>query len=198
MQLNTEAADCKIQPRGGCRWVPVLFGIAGILIGVGVPLLDEALHVGSNTVDTDSAGAWWQRPPPSWTVTWPGVMVCISCFVMQYALSGGLPHLLPASAPPVVDDAILLILALAVFATFDGTAPGAILALATCVGGPLIEVGLINAPGLDLYHYTAPDVWGIPTWIAWVYACGGPAVGNLGRMVWAELKQQQQQRQLRS
>jgi hypothetical protein len=39
-----------------------------------------------------------------------------------------------------------------------------------------------------LYRYTHPDVAGVPSWVPWVYACGGPAVGNLGRRVWADLQ----------
>ena len=34
------------------------------------------------------------------------------------------------------------------------------------------------------------QVLGTPSWICWVYACGGPAVGNLGRRVSAELQRQ--------
>ena len=41
--------------------------------------------------------------------------------------------------------------------------------------------------GLHLYHYTGAEVLGIPTWIAWVYFSGAPAVGNLGRRVRADL-----------
>lgn len=36
------------------------------------------------------------------------------------------------------------------------------------------------------------QVLGVPTWIPWVYFCGGPAVGLLGRKVWATLKAQGQ------
>jgi hypothetical protein len=41
--------------------------------------------------------------------------------------------------------------------------------------------------GLDLYAYTYPDILGTPSWIAWVYFCGAPAVGNLGRRIRADL-----------
>jgi hypothetical protein len=42
--------------------------------------------------------------------------------------------------------------------------------------------------GLHLYHYTdAEVVLGIPSWIAWVYLSGAPAVGNLGRRLRADL-----------
>jgi hypothetical protein len=65
------------------------------------------------------------------------------------------------------------------------------MAALTAVCGPAVEIFLINA--LHLYSYTAPQVWGIPTWIPWVYAAGGPAVGGLGRKVWDTLKGQRRQ-----
>ena len=43
------------------------------------------------------------------------------------------------------------------------------------------------ANGAELYHYNHPDFYGIPSWIVWVYACGAPAVGGLGRGVWGFL-----------
>ena len=52
--------------------------------------------------------------------------------------------------------------------------------------GPVVEIGLIN--GLHLYSYTNPDVAGIPLWIPWVYAAGGPANGALGRQILFELQ----------
>ena len=44
------------------------------------------------------------------------------------------------------------------------------------------------AGALHLYAYTDPDLAGIPTWIAWVYAAGGPANGALGRQLLHELQ----------
>ena len=37
-----------------------------------------------------------------------------------------------------------------------------------------------------------PDVAGIPTWIAWVYAAGGPPNGALGRQILHELNLREQ------
>eukprot|EP00951_Prasinocladus_malaysianus_P020561 scaffold168508_cov49-Prasinocladus_malaysianus.AAC.1 len=59
------------------------------------------------------------------------------------------------------------------------------MAVVTATAGPAVEVILINV--LGLYHYVHPQVLGIPSWIAWVYFCGSPAVGNLGRRVLADL-----------
>lgn len=65
---------------------------------------------------------------------------------------------------------------------------GLFMAVLTAVTGPITEVFLINK--LGLYHYSHPNVWGVPTWIPWVYFCGSPAVGNLGRKVTAVLESQ--------
>lgn len=70
-----------------------------------------------------------------------------------------------------------------------GTVVGFAMAGLTAVAGPIIEIGLIKQ--LGLYHYTHAGSLGIPSWIPWVYFCGSPAVGNLGRKVRMELLQQQ-------
>ena len=63
---------------------------------------------------------------------------------------------------------------------------GMFMATITALAGPAIEVFLIAK--LDLYSYSHPTAWGIiPTWIPWVYFCGSPAVGNLGRKIKAVL-----------
>lgn len=59
------------------------------------------------------------------------------------------------------------------------------MATATATAGPALEVLLIAK--LDLYHYSHPAIGVIPTWIPWVYFCGSPAVGNLGRKIRATL-----------
>lgn len=58
----------------------------------------------------------------------------------------------------------------------------------TALAGPIIEIILIRQ--LGLYHYTHADAIGVPSWIPWVYFCGAPAVGNLGRKVRMILLQQ--------
>ena len=160
-------------------WVPLLFGVAGIILGASHPLLDVATY-------------GRPRPPPGWRNT----LLCIACFVLCYELSGVLDEAAAAraltrGAPELTErlaaiDVPLTVNALAIWAIFERTPGGAIMALATAVGGPLIEVGLINV--LGLYHYSHPDLAGIPLWIPQVYAAGAPAVGNLGRQVQYELQ----------
>ena len=59
------------------------------------------------------------------------------------------------------------------------------MAALTSLCGPLIEICLINA--VHLYRYSRPSYFEIPNWIGFVYFCGGPAVGNLGRVVYSSL-----------
>jgi len=198
------------------RWVPLLFGVAGLILGVSVPVLDELAApkvdqqqqqqqqvgqgplVGQGSPGTrplpssksSAAGSW---PMGIQAASWSWVMLCISLFVTQYWLSGVLERplldktLVSGSVPAL--DAVLCCYALLHWAVFDSSVQGFAMSALTAVCGPAIEVVLINAGGL--YHYTHPVWWqAVPTWIPWVYFCGGPAVGNLGRMVWRSLKLQ--------
>lgn len=67
---------------------------------------------------------------------------------------------------------------------------GFFMAALTALAGPLIEILLIKQFGLYHYNHTGP--LGIPTWIPWVYFCGAPAVGMLGRKVRLDLLHQSQ------
>jgi len=175
-------SHCLPWPR---RWVPLLFGLAGVLIGVGYPLLDEI-------VGARSGAAAAAPPAPPQPPSWPAVYACIALFVAQYAASGALEApLLHLRLPLVQAPALATGLAasgLAIWAGFDRTPAGLVISAVTAVGGPLLEVGLINGP--HLYVYSHPEIWGVPGWIAWVYFAGGPAVGLLGRRVAADLRRQ--------
>lgn len=198
------------------RWVPLLFGVAGLILGVSVPLLD-AMTAG----DTQSAASTPQQPAAPSAVaaskpgtpvasaaavrmglgpegySWPWVNLCISLFVLQYWLSGVLEQpllgvTLGSTAVPAL-DVVLCAYALLHWVMFDRSTPGLAMSALTALCGPAVEVALINF--LGLYHYTHPVWFGaVPSWIPWVYFCGGPAVGNLGRIVWETLKVQHLQR----
>lgn len=196
-----------------CWWVPCLFGLAGIIIGLGYPLLDtlaQGQYMASNQACSppssstsssasqtrqDSGGPEASQPalrlvsgssPPPWLV----VFLSIGLFVLQYWLSGELDQRFHCSWSAVPScpsiDVILLLYAALHWHVFDGSRQGLFMSTLTAVCGPLIEVALIN--GFQLYSYTHAQVWGIPTWIPWVYFCGGPAVGQLGRKVFAHLQ----------
>eukprot|EP00873_Tetraselmis_striata_P028144 jgi/Tetstr1/448408/TSEL_035678.t1 len=153
-----------------CWWVPVLFGVAGVILSVSHPTLDR-----SPFASTPALGL-----APSWTVVYAGN----AAFVLHYAASGALEAPLRAAGPLLLDG-VLAGTAVLLWAVLDRSRQGLLMALAAALGGPLIEVVLINQ--LHLYSYTHPDVLGIPSWICWVYFSGAPAVGNLGRRIYADV-----------
>lgn len=153
-----------------CWWVPIAFGGAGVVLGAAHPQLD----------------VWWgggRKEPAGWAV----VLLSIGCFVGCYELSGALAE--GAALRGVHDwaslDLPLMLCAIAIFLAFERTAGGLFMMVLLAVIGPVVEILLIN--GLHLYEYSHPDIWGIPSWIAWVYAAGGPPNGALGRQVLYEL-----------
>ncbi|WIA14256.1 hypothetical protein OEZ85_002792 [Tetradesmus obliquus] len=178
-----------------CWWVPLLFGLAGLILGLAMPLLDEAAAAaaqqgGQKQQQQRLLGAAANAPLDP---AWPAVLLCISLFVAQYGLSGILEQptlgqtltLLPGTPIPTLDT-LLFTYAMLHWLVLDKTPQGFGMAALTAVCGPAVEMLLINV--LQLYHYSHPVVLGVPTWIPWVYFCGGPAVGNLGRRVWSHLK----------
>ena len=154
-----------------CWWVPIAFGGAGVILGAAHPALDR-LWDGKT------------RAPPGW----PTVLIAVAAFVACYDLSGQL-----AEAAVTVGgahnwlalDAPLAVCTVATFLLFERSRGGLFMMLLLAIIGPVAEIGLIN--GLHLYSYTHPDVAGIPSWITWVYAAGGPANGALGRQLLHEL-----------
>ncbi|KAK9809857.1 hypothetical protein WJX72_000432 [[Myrmecia] bisecta] len=157
-----------------CWWVPLLFGCAGVILGIGHPLLDDLLAPTPDKAGTPAGGR-----APGWGFVYLG----IALFVMQYAASGALEqpllHTRLLGLPAI--DLLLAATAVAHWWSFDRTRQGFFWAVLTAAAGPAVEIFLINA--LHLYHYSHPQLLGIPTWIPWVYFCGAPAVGGLGRRV---------------
>ena len=157
-------------------WVPPLFGVAGFLIGWLYIWLDA---VSSN----DENGTNQQHLHP----TVPKVLVGISYFTLQYWLSG---ILFAANVDRTSILVLMSVLAACGFYALDGTRSGLFTSLATAIGGPLIEVGLISSlePPLG-YHYNdvGSETGFFPLWIVPVYFLGGPANGNLARAFWNAL-----------
>jgi len=186
-------------------WVPPLFGLAGFIIGWMYILLDSILTTEGGGDDVDDVTVTVvvvdeedrQRRSPSV----PFVLLGIAIFTFQYWLSG----VLFASSISGGGDGLLVtydrgtILILMTlyagwgFTTLDRTLAGFITSLATAIGGPLIEVGLISTvlPAIGGggegggYHYMDGGETGFfPLWIVPVYFLGGPANGNLARAFW--------------
>ena len=154
-------------------WVPELFGLAGFIIGWLYILLD-------------SSG---ERPNPSP----PLILIGISIFTFQYWLSGVLFF---AGTDRSTILAIMSVVASGGFFALDGTMTGFWTSLATAVGGPLIEVGLLSLlHGHGGYQYLDSGETGFfPLWIVPVYFLGGPAVGNLARGFWNLLSRDEQKK----
>ena len=174
-------------------WVPPLFGIAGFLIGWMYILLDvyyhKEVHTTTDTItytspNNNNNNNVYLNPSP------PKILYGIAYFTFQYWLSGYLYHSGVISRDIIFD--IMSISALIGFVVLDRTRSGFITSMATALGGPLIEVGLITLSRHDAlfhgmgYHYTDLGETGyFPLWIVPIYFLGGPANGNLARGYWA-------------
>jgi hypothetical protein len=160
-------------------WTPLLFGVAGVIIAVGVNSLDSYFNVEGNS----SLVVTHQELGGVRGLSWGWVFSGITVFVLQYWLSAVLESPLlgvnfPGTSLPA-ENVVLATAALRSFYFFDKTPQGFFMATLTAVSGPAVEILLIKQ---GLYHYAHPVLFdAVPTWIFWTYFAGGPAVGNLGR-----------------
>lgn len=179
-------------------WVPLLFGGAGVVIGLGHTLGDTLrLRAGAKDEavvnDAPPLAEFVEKCPGVPASTWEPapLVVCaaVAAFALQYSCSGYLATTVDPAFPDMPRwgvDVVLATWGLSVWGTFDRTKQGFAMAVLTALAGPAAEIVLINV--LGLYHYENPDWAGIPTWIPWVYFCGATAVGLLSRAVRADLR----------
>ena len=104
----------------------------------------------------------------------------LGCSIADFGFLGGEGHL-----PYHSIDVFLLLWAAGVWAYFDKTYQGLAIAGAAAVGGPIIEIVLINV--FHLTH-TNPDIQVYPHGFRGSTLRGGPAVGNLSRTVRGKLR----------
>jgi hypothetical protein len=152
----------SLTPHMSERWVPFMFGLAGLIIGVGYPLLDDLVDGGSRPSgladDRSSrsgglAGDGLQQPggggrsqaaagggasaaAVAAAPSWPAVLLTISLFVFHYKLSAVLDA--PLAGVPGAEDAVLAAAAVAMWRVLDGT-PQVRLSIAhriACCGPP--------------------------------------------------------------
>lgn len=136
-----------------------LFVVAGLIIGLGTLRINEA---------------YGENDP----VPFPSAMATIAAFAAVYYLSAALPG---TPAAPVTGPLLVHLAALEWYA-LDRSVGGLVMGALTAVGGPVVEVALINVG--HLYTYSSPEFLGIPFFIVPVYFAGGPAVGNLARALY--------------
>ncbi|MCX5867195.1 MAG: hypothetical protein NT009_06895 [Proteobacteria bacterium] len=144
-----------------CWWIPILYGVAGVILVVGYPLLDRRFG---------------QKPIGGFNPSWGFILASILYFVAQFYAG---PFLSSTGISHIWTFAFTMLTGLLCWWLFDRTKAGVCMMALTATLGPLLELSMINV--LDLYAYTGPDVFGIPLWILGAYICGCPPNGNLGR-----------------
>ncbi len=151
-------------------WVPLLFGSAGIAIGM--------LHF---TFDHVIAWRKWKKIPAR-----PGAknlgMIVIQAIVFCtiYALSGFVT--LPAGG---LKDVMMGALALATWIAFDRTLQGFALGVMAAIGGVAVEIYLTSMGGFYYNASQANFLGVVPTWLGWLYMAASVTGGNFNRWYFA-------------
>ncbi len=163
-------------------FVPILYGTAGALIVVLIIFFSQRFRGESGS----SLRRWLGRKPrggynPSWRFT----IVSIVAFVVQWCMGCYLSTFVPNAWLFV----ILVSWGFFYWWIFDGTGAGFLVCLMVMCLGPLLEITLIN--GFGFYHYTNPDIFGVPLWFMGHYIGGTPANMNLARKYVAFMKQRE-------
>lgn len=140
-------------------WVPLLFGAATVAIGLSHLAMDSLLG--------------GPRRPGARSV--PLALIANAAFLGLYLVSGFLPwetgglnHLAMAAG------------AVLIWAAFERTAQGVLLAAGTALAGTAFEMLLVDR-GVFSYSPRAANFHGVAVWLPWLYAASSVAVGNLAR-----------------
>lgn len=137
-------------------WVPLLYAAAGLGIGLSHPRLDRVLG----------------RPIINEPIRPLALIAGVVALGAIWSGSGLLP------LPHWQRSFILAPAALLVWWAIDRTRAGLVLAALTAAVGCAVEILLAR---LALFHYVAPDILGVASWLPWIYVAASVAVGNLGR-----------------
>ncbi|MFO1462608.1 MAG: hypothetical protein U1F66_02450 [bacterium] len=141
-------------------WVPLIFGTATVAIGLSHPQMDRWL------------GAPRDRPGSRGIAA---VIFGVAAFLGIYAMTAFVPL---ASGGPL--DLLIAGSAILVWGLLDRTWQGALLAAMTAVVGTLVEITLVH---IGAFWYNPPKnlLFGVGSWLPWLYVSASVAVGNLGR-----------------
>ena len=135
-------------------WVPFLFGFAVLSTG--------QAHLASRS--------FFCIPPRE--VPFSTVITGAIAFLVLYGLSGSLPHNIGN-----IRDLVLSIGALSIFIFFDRTIHGLMLGLITALIGTTVEI-LLTRLGVFSYSPYFQNLFGVPTWLPWLYLAASVAIGN--------------------
>jgi hypothetical protein len=136
-------------------WTPLLFGSA-FVIGLLRPLWERA-HRAPRA----------RAAPPTWTAA----AMAMGLFVAAYFAS-----VLPLAWPVV--SALLLLLFLVGYWLFDRSAVGLLIAVASAVGGPLVEHVLVRC---GTFVHLSPVYLGLSGWLPFLYLCAAVGLTTLAR-----------------
>lgn len=140
-------------------WVPFVFGVAALAIGLSHLEADRWL------------GPSWTRPGAGSALV---VAYGLAVFVGLYALSGFLRF------SPIINHLILALGALSIWLGLDRTWQGLLLAFATAIVGSVAEIAMVRL-GVFFYYPRAAHLLGVPDWLPWLYVGASVAVGNFAR-----------------
>lgn len=151
-----------LPPVGQPFWVPLLFGAAGLGIGMSHSSLDPYF------------GTQPQRPGLK-NLTW--VLLGTVALLATWAASGFLPW-----ATGGAKDAFMAAVAVGTWLILDRSWQGLALGIATALIGTAVEITLVRS-GQFYYLPHAANSMGVPSWLPWLYLCASVSVGNLGRIL---------------
>ena len=138
---------------GVAWWVPLLFGFAAVAIGYSHPHIDPLIHN--------------LRRPRRLTIS----IAELAWILLAYVIA----------ASPISPLAKTILLSLNYFNFWLLTGRGwqnLLLSLVTAITGTLVEMTLVAA---GAFSYLQPDIFGVPYWLPFMYACASLAIGDLGR-----------------
>lgn len=143
-------------------WVPFLFGCAALAVGLSHPAFDKRIGPRQDRPGTKSIGR---------------VMGGLLIFLGAYCLSGFLPV-----DKGLHNDLLLALIAIATWAILDWTWQGIVLGTLTAIAGTLTEIILVH---LKIFSYLPGrnNLFGVASWLPWLYFTASVTVGNLGRFL---------------
>lgn len=143
-------------------WVSLEMGLAVLCVGVSHVTLDATLSQGKTRPGEKSAGR---------------VGLGLLLVLVFWATSAFLPWRTGGGK-----DIVLGLGVLATWWFLERTQAGIVLALMTAMAGTAVEILLVR---LDIFYYSpqASNLFGVPTWLPFLYMAASIAIGNFSRQL---------------